>query len=93
MAVTGRVQVIPGYEGDPNVAAYKGMNDRILLGKFGYLVYQNLLENENSYYCPWRIEFKYNAEHTLNSESPDGLEILVYHKENTGISFATSDDP
>lgn len=32
--------------------------------------------------CPWRIEFKYNAEHLINSAVPDALEILVYHKKN-----------
>lgn len=58
------------------------MNDRYLVGNFGYLVYLNQIEEEGFFMCPWRVEFKYNAEHIINSAVPDALEILVYHKKN-----------
>lgn len=68
--------------GDSSAMSFQGTNDRYLIGSFGHLLYLNNLEGEGHFMCPWRIEFKYNAEHLINSAVPDALEILVYHKKN-----------
>lgn len=77
-----------GYKGDENTIAVRGTNDYFLVGKFGYIVYQNGLEGKQSYYCPWRIEFKFNSEHQINSADKD-MEVLVYHKENRATPYQT----
>lgn len=79
---TSRIQAHPAYEGDADAQAFLGMNDRYIIGNFGHLLYLNQLQEEGAFMCPWRIEFKYNAEHIINSAVPDALEIMVYHKKN-----------
>ena len=70
-----------GYDGDPKTIAVRGNNDYFLVGNFGYVLYQNQFKGINSFFCPWRIEFKYSSEHQFNSE-PSMMEILVYHKQS-----------
>lgn len=82
LASTSKIQAHPNYEGDADAYAFQGQNDRYLVGNFGYLLYLNQIEEEGAFMCPWRIEFKYNAEHIINSAVPDALEMLVYHKKN-----------
>lgn len=92
VATTNQIQVLTGYKGDENTMAIRGTNDYFLVGKFGYVLYQNALESKQNYYCAWRIEFKFNSEHQINSADKD-MEVLVYHKENRAKPYQTGQNP
>lgn len=81
-ATTNQMLIKTNYQGDSQTMAIRGPQDYYLIGQFGSVLFQNQLESHEAYYCAWRIEFKFNSEHQVDSTDKD-MEVLVYHTENT----------
>ena len=57
----------------------KGKNEGFVIGNFGGVILKDIDEQfKEKKYCAWRVEFKFDSEHLIESRHYD-LEILVYH--------------
>jgi len=91
-ATTNQMQIKTNYKGDSDTMAVRGPQDYFLVGDFGSVLFQNQLESHQAYYCAWRIEFKFNSEHQIDSTDKD-MEVLVYHTQsNVSVNINDNDE-